>query len=371
MNIQTRYNIYSLKNDLNTLYLNTKDKRVEDLFVIAARASENLESNMLKWIRNVLKNSRQTKLNRQEVWETIIVLQDIRKNYPLGVNKAIFAYMVAEDKRLQSYISMIHMFDTIQQGRGLEILKPYEDILSNSRIAQQKGFASISQEEVEKSLDILENDYKTFNSQKNREQQFEEMSGYKRKLTKSDLIRSLSAYLARRFATEISEAFNQLKIMDIAGISADPSVLRDPIRIIQEVFQNDYEPILLRIAKEQADEIVKGVIPFLDPMYYDHVYNYIRNKVLKESGMMSSDDFNKYIYRAQLGLPDIQEKTNTTKLLKTKKEENEMDIPEEEIPEEAHEKETISHNVVPNAWINPETLVLLSCVLYTLYTKIK
>ena len=348
--LQNKRSIYNLLKDINYLYVTTKDKRVESLFVKIAQSAQSDLASTVDWIRDILKSNRQGDLGitRAETFDTILHLLSLRKSYPTGFSIPEFSKAILNDPKFKFYVPMMVLLRKAQEQRQYRILKPFEDILNSSQNATVGNQDPNMFSQIRTDLEILEDDYVEYNRSPATVMKPFEDRVQKRRVTKKEQVANLVDYLSKRFASEISGAFEQIKFIDPAGISAEPSLLKDPVTLITKLFPN-YTKNDINYAVYIAKNIIKEIRGRVEPVYYNDVYNYIRNRAFVATRQMSTEEFNTYLYRRNLELGEVRKIDN----------DNDGDS---EIPDE----ETILHPIQPKTWINPDTVIIVSSVLYLL-----
>ena len=345
-------NIYSLIKDLNSLYVTTKDKRIESLFIYAEKSTKDTYSNVVDWIRDILKKNRQGyfRLHKQENLDVLFHLLSTRRQFPTGISASDFYKNIAFDPNLKPYLpTMISLRKAYEQNHYY-ILEPFEDILMATKHLNlsETPTGESSLLGVLEDLEKLESDYRNFIN-KSVNKPFSDTDQKAKRVTKKERIRNLTDYLARRFSSEIATAFSQVKHIDTVGIATEPMFLKDPVLMISKMFPN-YTKASMDFAVYIARNIIKEIGNQIDPVYYNDIFNYIRNRILQTTHAITEEEFRAYLYRRNLDYSSLEPENS-----------------ENEDPE-IHE-ETISHNVAPQTWLNPDAIVIVSSVLYLLNLK--
>ena len=155
------HSIYpNIVNDLQSLYLSTKDKSIEKLFIFASNAAEN---SFMYWLAS--QNSKQLNINDPNVLQALLCLERVKKNVSSLNYNSISTYFLQNPRELE-YFPMIEVFNSIRnQGKSIDILSAYTDILAIGDLMkvsdsmQQPLSKSISVENVISDLENINSAY--------------------------------------------------------------------------------------------------------------------------------------------------------------------------------------------------------------------
>lgn len=327
--------LYKFAKDLSQLYSKVRIKDIEDCFL---KIAQSLDFEVENWLSQAIRQDYKRSLKKPEVLDTLILLARLRKSYAAGIDSGEFVKIFINDSKLKFFIPIITAIREVSNSNDFAILSPYKNILNASQnlLNSNPDTSAISSD-----LSSLDRMFREEMNRKVNKAYEDNAVETKKKITKKERISGLLHYLTRRFSEEISIAFESTGQIDIAGIADDPLAIRNPVLIIKKMFP-DYPPQNIPGIKEDAESIVKDIIKYSDPQYYDYVFNYVRNRIMNNYAIISDDQFNEFNYEAGLKFYAIQDDEN-------------------------EEAKTI--DVPTSSWSLHYVLILLSMVLYILGTK--
>lgn len=332
--------LYKFAKDLSQLYANVRINKIEDHFIKVAQA---LDSEVEKWLLKSVQLDLKSSLLKPEVLDTLILLSRLRKTYSSGMNTSELVKVFTSDSKLRFFLPIIIALREIASSGNYAILSPYRSILDASQTmsisAGGSDVGSITQD-----ITLIDNQFREEIDRKlNRSFEEESISTKSKKVTKKEKLGLLLTYLTKRFAEEIVLAFEENGQIDTIGLTESEMVLRDPRKIMENMFPNysiGRMPFLVKYATALANSSVKT----LDPQYYDHVYNDIKTQIMYLSSTITLQQYNKYRYDAMLRL-------HTTE------------------PDNFSETDNIKTQ--SSVWLYPQNLLMLSITLFMIGSKIR
>jgi len=326
--------LYRLAKDLSQLYASTRIKLIEDLFI---KVAENVDFEIREWlVREIKIGKTKSTLQNPEILDAFLLLENLKQNYPAGIATSELMF---HDKA-RPFIPILMAMREIASTVNPTILVPYRNILDATQ--NMKGLTGIGDSSsVRSDIEKLEKSFVEYeNIRLNKPFEGESITTPPKKLSKNEQLRIRLTSLTVRFAEEISSAFSATGQLDLAGISENPDVLRDPAKIRDTMFpvgsKDEIPGSSFFILSKMAKEIIK------DAPKYRYSFNFIRLSVLSSAGAISDDVLEQYVYQAHVALASGEEVL-------------------EEIP------------VIPvsnEVWSDSSVLMLLSITLYALSTKV-
>lgn len=337
--------LYKFAKDLSQLYTKIQTKSAEQCFLRVAQA---LESEVEKWLARAIQLDTKSSLSKPEVLDTLVLLAKLKKSYPGGIDSGELSKYFINDPKLRFFLPTIVAFREIANSSDLAILSPYRAILdSSAHMSMLVGESDVAS--VRSDLTQLDNSFRDdLNRKVNKPYDDNYAPTSRRTVPKKEKIALLLNYLTRRFTEEISLAFEESGQFDIVGLTEDSNVLRDPQNLIRTMFP-DYPPQNISTHIRRANEIVKQISKHIDMSDYDYAYNYIKAQIMLLSGEISSKDYGNFMYQSKLNMPNMYVNQGG---------------------EDGEMANTDPFMVGASAWQTPQTLILLSIVLYILGSKI-
>jgi uncharacterized protein YktA (UPF0223 family) len=350
-------NLLSLAEDLRNLYCKTQNVKIENLFIRIAQVND---EQFFKWLSSNRKI--RDELENPEVYESLMVLVGIRKEYPLqptpdnptpvAFGKSDVVKKVTGPDSIARRAPYIIAFSKLLGDTNVSsVLSPFRDIISKYAETLSTTRNPVNPSDLVKDLTKIDEVYKK-DQQSKIDKPYEDASGlssYKApKETRQQKKSKLFAYLFRRFSQEVSGAVQRAGNPFLSSKITGDGILADPVSIAQILkSQPSYATL------KDAEKVSKTVLKRLDENMYGVNYEAIKMAVMLSAGTMSSDQLVNFYNQKRK-----EESKELVGLLSDK-------------PESTKESVIPSLPIQDRQWLNPKALQMISAVLYFLYQASK
>jgi hypothetical protein len=312
-----------LSYDLGKLYCLTKDVRIENLFIKIAESNENEIQEFL----NLLYSGKFKKLNHLK--NLINALKNIQ-NTPAGLTPSEFVTY-----SLNTFPASVPIIISLSQLRNLNlpILYPL-----SKKLALTGHFQKGKDEEIEsvlKDITSINDELQEFLKAKTEAEYEDELVAKQPRQTRKEKIRTMTMFLMDKFSAEVTSGFQNSHLSSIA--SQIGGSLLNPSKIITLIPDAGY--INAGLLSQEAISIAKEVLKKIEAHNFDSNYGFIKARVFRFSGVISSSEFNEYYSKI------LMKELNQTY-------------------GESHDDMNVADlNILPSQWTNPTSIILLSLIL--------
>lgn len=290
------HNIYpDIVNDLQSLYLLTKDKSIERLFISASNFAEN---SFMYWLAS--QNPAKLNINDPNVLQALLCLERVKKNVSALNYNGISTYFLTNPRELE-YFPMIEVFNNIRnQGKGTEILAAYSDILA---IGDLMKVSDAMQQPLSKSIPIdnvisdLENINAAYLQSTNIDTLDDDIIGRTKpkKMNRKDKVRILLTALIKKFSEEYVNnrypAMQQIKDVVVVGNIANSLALARALASVNMLPDAN----TINLMTMDIQKIFAEVVKTIGQKDESEVFNWIRTKALHWAGAISTQEYQSYI----------------------------------------------------------------------------
>jgi hypothetical protein len=316
--------------DLNSLYCFTKDARIENLFIKIAESNENEIQEFL----NLLYDGKFKKLSHLK--KLITALKNIQ-NTPAGLTPSEFVTY-----SLNTFPASVPIIISLSQLRNLNlpILHPL-----SKKLALTGHFQKGKDEEIEsvlKDITTLNNELQNFLKAKTESEYEDELVAKQPKQNKKEKIRTMTMFLVDKFGAEVTSGFQNSHLASVASKIGDS--LLNPASFLTLV--PDAKFINAGMLAQEAISIAKEVLKKIEPHNFDSNYEFIKARVFRFAGVISSSEFS--VYYNKILMRDLNKTYGTT---------HDSDMSVENL------------NVHPSQWTNPTAIILLSQTLFRIASQ--
>jgi hypothetical protein len=330
--------LYSFVKDLGQLYANTHIEGIECHFV---KIAQTFEAEAEKWIQKAVQLGTKATLSNPAIIDTLVLLLRMKQKYPSGISTGEMVKVFSDDK-LKFFLPMILALREAFDSGNYAILAPFQGFFDATRQHMSMGMGSAP--DVKADIELLDRQFRDeLNRQVNRPYEEDAITPSKKKLNRGEKIGMLLSYLTKRFAEEISIAFEEGGQIDTIGLAENDMVLRDPKKVMETMFPN-FPPYRVPSLAKQAKEMANTAIKTIDPKYYDYVFNEIRSKIMYVSADITPQEYNAFRYKSMLSLHTVDQGEFT---------------------------ETSGVNVSHSVWTQPENMLLLTLTLFFIGSQIR
>jgi len=270
--------LHKFSNDLRDLYVKTKDRSVEDLFI---KVAQTYNQNLQKWLSSETTiNLVKPQLRNPEVYDALLTLKKMRIKHPISISvPEVISYF--DKSKESSMFPIIVSFASIKNDKAESVLAPFNDI-----IVTCSSFRS----DIEIPIESITEDLITIHNlfvQKLEEQKPSGTQEYEktRKQTVKQKKVKMFAGLLRLFSGEIEGAARRIGKNDFAD-AIGKGIIVDPSGIKQYVPIGDINPYMWN----EARRIVKAVVSNLGDSNTNTNYNLAKERCMYFISMISAED---------------------------------------------------------------------------------
>jgi len=334
--------LHKFSNDIRGLYVETKDRAIEDLFIKVAQA---YNQNIQKWLSSegAIKIVK-PQLQNSEVYDALLTLKKMRVKHPISISiPEVISYF--DKSKASSMFPIIVSFASVKDDQAESVLAPFSDIIVTC--STFKSDIEIPIESITEDLITVHNAFMEF-TESREPSGVDEYQKSKKKTVKQNKIDMFSGIL-RRFSGEVEGAARRNGLDDFAKALGE-GVLVNPHGVSKYVPGGDIDPYMWN----EATRITKYVLQHLGGDNVDANYNFAKERCMHFMSMINDKDL-LALYDRRRGNLDMSTFMN------------EEGTPDESILEQ--KIETIS--ATDAQLLNPKYLSMVSAFFISFYSKLK